>query len=165
MHFRKQHVLLLLLKFSFISISLSQNEPSHPMNGIDSEMHFSSPFTPSLVSDASKQLNLSVIPLEDKQRILIISTARSGSSFVGDLLQQAWPSDYLHEPLNYLWKSLKFDKNKLNEKENIRIIAELFQCIGIRSFSKLEFRLFIEWNFMIHERARLMQGEFIHFSS
>src|SRR5581483_8385581 len=99
---RKQHVVLLLLPFSFICISLSHNESSDSMNGIDSEMDFSSLFKPSFVSDVSKQLNLSVVPLEDKQRIYIISQTRSGSSFFGDLLQQAWPSFYLFEPLMFL---------------------------------------------------------------
>src|SRR5581483_9512074 len=100
MHFREQQVfillyLLYLLAIAFICISLSHNSLSDQINRNDSEIDISSPFTPSFISNVSKQLNLPVIPLEDKQRILIISEARSGSSFVGDLLQQAWPSYYL----------------------------------------------------------------------
>ena len=160
---REQCVFLLLLAFSFICISLSHNESSHQINGIDSEMDFSSLFTPSFVSDVSKQLNLSVISLEDKQRILIISEARSGSTFTGDLLQQAWSSYYLIEPLiyyEYSFKDINIRFNENNKTEAIRDLVGLFQCIGISSYSKLDFKLYINWQNMV-KHAMLIQGELI----
>jgi hypothetical protein len=70
---------------------------------------------------------LKQIPLHRKKRIILISEARSGSSFLGDLLQQAWPSYYSYEPLIIMrQKHPRNDVTKVSQAA--QLISQLFRC-------------------------------------
>jgi hypothetical protein len=105
---------------------------------------------PFFVTDISKKLSLSAIPLKKKHRLIIISEARSGSSFVGDLLQQAWPSFYIFEQCTYFGDTV----TKLGEhdkKEAIDNLKELFLCNGESFFDSKSITLFFK------EKTKMME--------
>jgi carbohydrate 6-sulfotransferase 6 len=61
------------------------------------------------------------------KRILLVTTFRSGSTFLGDLLQHSNRLTYYHyEPLHYLILNKRIDDNQLPEAR--KIIQNLFQC-------------------------------------
>ena len=57
---------------------------------------------------------------------LVITYFRSGSSFLGDLLQQNWRSFYTFEPLHYMTSGMKIDPTR--ETEAISLIKNIYGC-------------------------------------
>nr|XP_046918080.1 carbohydrate sulfotransferase 1-like [Dermatophagoides farinae] len=62
----------------------------------------------------------------DQARVLIVAYFRSGSSFIGDLLQQNWKSFYTFEPLNYMTRQTRIDHQNLTEA--INLISGVYNC-------------------------------------
>jgi hypothetical protein len=59
-------------------------------------------------------------------RVLVLTYFRSGSSFLGDLLQQNPNSFYLFEPFQYLSSGIRMYSNR--SEEVINIINNIFRC-------------------------------------
>lgn len=63
----------------------------------------------------------------DKQaRVLIMAYFRSGSSFVGDLLQQNWKTFYSFEPLHYMTRQTRIGQQNITEATNL--INSILSC-------------------------------------
>ncbi|RWS25519.1 secreted protein-like protein [Leptotrombidium deliense] len=63
---------------------------------------------------------------EDVTRVIMITYFRSGSTFLGDLLQQKQLSFYSFEPLRYLTRSSRITKSSVNESLNV--IDKILNC-------------------------------------
>ncbi|XP_075679019.1 carbohydrate sulfotransferase 1-like [Dermatophagoides pteronyssinus] len=85
----------------------------------------------------------------DQQRVLILGYFRSGSSFIGDLLQQNWKSFYTFEPLHYMSRQLRIDNN--NQTDAIDLINGIYQC----NFSN--YNSAIQYNQWIHNHTFLVR--------
>lgn len=69
------------------------------------------------------------LPVSDSTnvtRVLIFAYFRSGSSFLGDLLQQNWKTFYQFEPLQYMSKSERI--NRQNSTEAYNVINGILNC-------------------------------------
>ena len=91
-----------------------------------------------LLSSAFSPLNsLPVIPNSSVKRILLITYFRSGSSFLGDLLQQNWKSFFTFEPLHYMSDGVRIDDQRVGEANDL--IENIFRC-DFNSITK-----YVEW--------------------
>jgi hypothetical protein len=81
----------------------------------------------SLLSSAFNPLNtLPLIPQSNVSRVLLVAYFRSGSTFLGDLLQQNWKSFYTFEPLHYMSDGVRIDDDRVEEANNL--IEKIFRC-------------------------------------
>ena len=63
-------------------------------------------------------------PLPPMKRIMIVSTWRTGSSFLGDLIQSAPGVFYSFEPLHFIDEESKIE----DERASIQLLRSIFQC-------------------------------------
>lgn len=92
----------------------------------------------SLLSSAFNPLNsLPLIPQSTVSRVLLFAYFRSGSTFLGDLLQQNWKSFYTFEPLHYMSDGVRIDDDRVEEANDL--IENIFRC----DFSNLT--NYVEW--------------------
>lgn len=81
----------------------------------------------SLISSAFNPLNsLPVINKSSVIRILVVTYFRSGSTFLGDLLQQNWKSFFTFEPLHYMSDGVRIEGQRTEEA--IDLIEKIFRC-------------------------------------
>lgn len=78
----------------------------------------------------STSVNKATIPTEkpEKTHILILSSWRSGSSFVGQIFSQHPDVFYLMEPAWHVWMSLKKSNAKVLHMASRDLIRSVFQC-------------------------------------
>lgn len=69
---------------------------------------------------------LPVIPSEKVVRVLVATYFRSGSTFLGDVLQQNWKTFYHFEPLHYMSDGLRVKANQTEEA--ISLLEDIFRC-------------------------------------
>jgi hypothetical protein len=84
-------------------------------------------------------------------RVLILTYFRSGSSFMGDLLQQNPNSFYLFEPFRYMSNGIRMHSNR--SEEAINIINNMFRC----KFKNL--KKYIQW--MTHDLNILIENNYL----
>ncbi|XP_043935030.1 carbohydrate sulfotransferase 5-like [Protopterus annectens] len=74
--------------------------------------------------------NNSILPTgkPEKTHILILSSWRSGSSFVGQIFSQHPDTFYLMEPAWHVWRSLKESNAKVLHMASRDLIRSVFQC-------------------------------------
>ena len=93
------------------------------------------------------------IPSSEAHNILIVTRSRSGSSFLGDLLNRYPGTFYTYEPLSILDNFItffNFDKMSLNRQEKIDLIKSVFKCTPSKeyiSFARL-------WNYGFDKNFR-----------
>jgi len=81
----------------------------------------------SLLSSAFNPLNsLPLIQQSNVSKVLLFAYFRSGSTFLGDLLQQNWKSFYTFEPLHYMSDGVRIDDDRVEEASNL--IDKIFRC-------------------------------------
>lgn len=91
-----------------------------------------------LLSSAFNPLNaLPVIPQNTVSRILLFAYFRSGSTFLGDLLQQNWKSFYTFEPLHFMSDGVRIEDDRVKEAHHL--IEKIFRC----DFEDLKY--YVEW--------------------
>lgn len=78
---------------------------------------------------------LPVIKQSDVTRVLLVTYFRSGSTFLGDLLQQNWKSFYTFEPLHFMTNGVRIDDDKIDEAFDL--INKIFRC----NFNNTDFYL------------------------
>lgn len=79
--------------------------------------------------------------------VLLVAYFRSGSSFLGDLLQQNWKSYYTYEPLHHMTRQMKID-GPANITEAYKVIRNIFDC----EFNDLD--EYIRW---VNDKAYLLR--------
>ena len=81
-------------------------------------------------------------------RILLIGYFRSGSSFVGDLMQQNWKSFYSFEPLHLMTRYTRIEDSNLTQALNL--LTGIFTCDFKRSPHYIEWieknQFLLKWN-------------------
>jgi len=113
---------------------------------------------------AIKKLSLSSIPLEKIKRTLILSQSRSGSTFLEDLLQQAWPSFGLFEPIRKVVSTKKLDKRNKNVNHDhqlvkLKYLAQLFECDVMPYFeNEVQFAHRVNSHLIINEILNAIHG-------
>ncbi|KAF7490204.1 Carbohydrate sulfotransferase 1 [Sarcoptes scabiei] len=95
---------------------------------------------------------------EKQTRILLISYFRSGSSFIGDLLQQNWKSFYTFEPLHYMTRQTRIGDNNLTEA--INLIDDIYRCDFKTNSSYIHWlesnQFLIRWNHFFWNICKLL---------
>ena len=81
----------------------------------------------SFLSNIQKRKQDPIISENDVKRILILSHKRSGSSIVGDILQQASKTFYSFEPLQYIKKQEYRESNELVDVA-LHLLRSLYKC-------------------------------------
>lgn len=91
-------------------------------------------------------------------RILLVTYFRSGSSFVGDLLQQTCSTFYSFEPLHSMSEGVRIEDSRAEEA--YFLLAKIFQCsfpeivFYVRWALKLNNRFLFKWNRLLWSRCQ-----------
>lgn len=80
----------------------------------------------SLVQGYSPISRFAIYTGVNQTKVLIVAYFRSGSSFLGDLMQQNWKSFYSFEPLNYMTRQTRIDGS--NVTEATELINSILDC-------------------------------------
>ena len=67
-------------------------------------------------------------------RVLLVTYFRSGSSFLGDLLQQNWKTFYTFEPLHYMSDGMRIKDERTDEALNV--IENIFGSCDAFAFAR-----------------------------
>lgn len=94
---------------------------------------------------------LSQFPVYNAQnvsRVLLLGYFRSGSSFVGDLLQQNWKTFYSYEPLHFMTQANRIGPKNVTDALNL--ISAIFNCdFKFNKYDPMRFKkdpFLLQWN-------------------
>ena len=92
-------------------------------------------------------------------RVMLVTYFRSGSSFLGDLMQQNWKTFYTFEPFHYMTDGMRIKDDRREEAYDL--LTNLYTCeypkIGhyVRWALKPENRFLFKWNSFLWSVCRL----------
>ena len=92
-------------------------------------------------------------------RVLLVAYFRSGSSFLGDLMQQNCRTFYSFEPLHYMTEGVRIPDARTNEA--LYVLGKIFDCSFpeithyVKWALKPENRFLFRWNRMLWTRCRV----------
>ena len=127
------------------------------------------------LTDAVKKLNeqnpLSLLRIEAKEvininRIYLLSYFRSGSSFLGDLLQQHYRTFYQFEPLHFRSVASRLPSNDTNTSSSISLVLNMLNQCNFHSkatanylswISKYDNKFLLSWNKFLYSLCKYNQ--------